>query len=115
MRFTFAIHSRKHRSRSALVCAALLIIAAAGCASQPQPKSTPIAESSNPVIVRLVGRREVITITTGPISPLYTVADLSGRVLVSAMIMSDLRKTRPDLYEQISPALSPKAEAWAGE
>ena len=113
MRFTFAIHSHKRLSQSAQVSAALLIIAAAGCASQP--KSTPMAEFSNPVIVRLVGRREVITITTGPISPLYTVADLSGRVLVSAMTMSDLRKTRPDLYEKISPALSPKAEAWAGE
>jgi hypothetical protein len=89
------------------------MIAMAGCASHPMP--TPMAESSNPVIVRLVGRHEVITITTGPIAPLYTVVDRSGRVLVSAMTMSDLKKTRPDLYEQISPSLSPKAEAWAGE
>ncbi len=112
MRFALSIHSCKPPSPSLLACASLLLSAAAGCAAQPRP--TPIAKSSNHVIVRLVSCHEIITITTGPIAPLYTVADASGRVLVSGMTMADLKKTRPDLYQQISPALSPKAEAWAG-
>lgn len=113
MRFAFGVHSCKILSRSAHFCAASLVVALAGCVSQP--KSTPMAESSNPVLVRLVGRHEIITITAGPIAPLYSVVDRSGRVLVSAMTMSDMKKIRPDLYEQISPSLAPKAQAWAGE
>jgi hypothetical protein len=42
------------------------------------------------------------------------VADASGRVLVSGVTMSDLKRARPDLYEQIYPLVSSNAEIWAG-
>jgi hypothetical protein len=112
MRFALRIHSFKGLVRSSKVCAVLLISAAAGCALKGQ--STPMAASVNRVIVRLVSRDGVITITTGPIVPLYTMADASGRVLVSGVTMSDLKRARPDLYEQIYPLVSSDAEIWAG-
>jgi hypothetical protein len=91
---------------------ASLMSTLAGCASEPESRTT---LSSNPVIVRLFRRHDVITITAGLNAPLYTVVDGSGRVLVSEMSMPELKRTRPDLYEQISPAVAPTAEAWAGE
>jgi hypothetical protein len=76
--------------------------------------STPVVAVSDPVIVRLVSRHEVITITAGARTPLYTVADASGRVLIREMSLPELKKTRPDLLEQIAPALSSAADNWAG-
>jgi hypothetical protein len=89
------------------------LIALVGCASHPE--STATAASTNPVITRLLSCHEVITITAGPVAPLYTVADPSGRVLVSRMTMQELRTTDPELYQRLAPALAPTAEAWAGE
>ena len=82
----------------------------------PSPAESSSAEApANPIIVRLVRRHDIITITAGSHMPLYTVAEDSGRVLVSEMSMPQLKTTRPDLYEQISPAVAPTAQAWAGE
>jgi hypothetical protein len=67
------------------------------------------------VIVRLVGQHEIITITAGPTSPLYTITDSSGHVIVADMSLPDLKKNRPDLYDQLAPDLAPESEAWAGE
>jgi hypothetical protein len=112
MRCTSSTRSSKRLSRSSLAAAALSIIGPAGCASQPGPSSS---VTSNPVITRLVSRHEVITITAGPGAPLYTVADPSGRVLVSGMTLHDLKTTDPELYERLAPALAPEADASAGE
>ena len=75
----------------------------------------PTADSTNLVIVRLVGLHDILTITTGPIVPLYTVTDAAGRVLVSDVTMSELKKTRPDLYQQIAHDASASLDAWAGD
>jgi hypothetical protein len=112
MRCSSGTRSSKRLFRSSLAAAALSVITVAGCASQPGPSS---AVASNPVITRLVSRNEVITITAGPVAPLYTVADPSGRVLVSGMTLHDLKTADPELYERLAPALAPEADASAGE
>ncbi len=88
---------------STLLCAALMMTATTGCVARPPSQSTAIAP--NPAIVRLAGRHSVITINAGPGIPLYTVADESGRVLVADMTTADLKKSHPELYEQIFPLL----------
>ncbi len=66
---------------------------------QPQPAHREIA--------RLVGRHHTIIITTGPTTPLYTIETNSGQVLASNVTLSQLRQSRPDLYEDMFP--NPKA------
>ena len=57
-------------------------------------------------IVRLVGRDNVITITTGPHGPLYAATSPDGQVIAQAMTLDELRASRPDIYRQISGSAS---------
>lgn len=107
------LHPGKRLALVSVACVALLMSLVAGCVSQPLVSST--AASEHAVIVRIVSRHGVITVTTGPTAPLYTVADAYGHVMVSGVTLASLKKTRPDLYEQVSTLVSPEAESWAGD
>jgi hypothetical protein len=74
--------------------------------------SAPIAPK-RPVIVRLESRFYSIVISAGPKSPLYTVHTASGELLAQNVTLDELRDSRPDLYNQLAPALSPKGSASA--
>jgi hypothetical protein len=90
--------------------------ASVGCAHRP-PAPAPVAQSfsaSNPMIVRLVGRRYTVNVTAGPKAPLYTITDLSGKVLADNMTLAQLRVSDQSLYEEIVPALAPEARADLG-
>lgn len=116
MRSTTSIFSIRLLSRS---WAAMALGLAVGCAAPPAPApSAPppgTASVSHPMIVRLVGRDDMITIYSGPAGPLYTVADSTGRVLVSEMTIPEMKKARPDLYDRLFPAMAPSAVVWAGD
>jgi hypothetical protein len=87
-----------------------------GCASRPQAVAP---QATNPVIVKLVGRHETITITAGPSAPLYTIVTSQGQTLVANITLSDLRKLHPDLYEFYAPNISAvgsaDASVWAAD
>jgi hypothetical protein len=59
-----------------------------------------------PVIVRIVGRHQTITVTAGPGAPLYSAATSDGKVLVAAATLEQLRDRHPDLYRQLDPSLA---------
>jgi hypothetical protein len=62
--------------------------------------------TTRPVIVRIVSRSETIVVTAGPKEPLYSVQDSSGRTLVAACTLAEMKATHPDLYQRIEPTLA---------
>jgi len=78
----------------------LVVALVGGCA--PQPAQAPSA--AYPVIVRLVGRNQTITITSGPRGPLYSAVNRAGELIVQSATLEQLRREHPQLYRQIAPA-----------
>jgi hypothetical protein len=86
------------------------------------------AKPADPVIVRLVGRDKVVTITAGRSGPLYSAATKGGELLATDLTLDELRQQRPDVYQFVFPATVaraddrvdgagrpvPTAEAWSG-
>jgi hypothetical protein len=64
------------------------------------------AAAPEPVIVRLVGRGQTITILAGKGQPLYSVNDLSGRQMVSRATLDELRVKSPEAYRQVAPGVA---------
>ena len=90
-----------------------LIVGAAGCALKARSqKVSASAVKSYPVIVSLVGRNDVITITTGPGSraPLYSAKTKTGVVLVSNSTLDELRERHPQVYRQVHPGIAVQAD-----
>ena len=79
-----------------------------GCADVPREASSSgiIATPpvSYPVIVRIVGRLQTITVSAGPVCPLYSASGAGGTMLVSNATLDELRENYPDLYQRIRPA-----------
>jgi len=70
------------------------------------PTPTTIAPApviSDRVIVRLVGRRQTVTVLAGHHGSLYSVSDPSGRELVSRATLDELRVRNPDAYQLVQP------------
>ena len=66
-----------------------------------KPELAGLGTAEHPVIVRLVGRRQVLTVSGGTTGPAYSVADFAGRVMLSYATIDELRESHPDLYQQI--------------
>jgi hypothetical protein len=94
---------------SAFVC---VLVVLAGCAArQPKPAAAaPVNASSatpqGPVIVRLKGQHQVVTITSGPDGPLYTAQTTEGRTIVANATLAELRTDHPEVYQFIEPAMA---------
>ena len=65
---------------------------------------------SDRVIVRLVGRRQTVTVLAGHHGSLYSVSDPSGKEIVSHATLEELRLRNPDAYRLVQPG----ATAFAG-
>ena len=65
---------------------------------------------SDRVIVRLVGRRQTVTVLAGRHCSLYSVSDPSGKELVSHVTLEELRLRNPEAYRLVQPG----ATAFAG-
>jgi hypothetical protein len=92
----------------------LILVPIVGCAAKPAPqaKSAAVAEPKRyPVIVSLVGRHDVITITAGPKSPLYSAKTKVGVVLVCNATLDELRDGHPNVYRQVYPAITVQTDA----
>jgi hypothetical protein len=82
----------------------------AAVVAAPAPALTPVPAISDHVIVRLVGRRQTVTVLAGHHGSLYSVSDPSGRELVSHVTLEELRLRNPDAYRLVQPG----ATAFAG-
>jgi hypothetical protein len=63
----------------------------------------PVPVISDRVIVRLVGRRQTVTVLAGHHGSLYSVTDPSGRELVTRVSLEELRVRNPDAYRLVQP------------
>jgi hypothetical protein len=83
-----------------------------GCASKPSaPAPAPAqAKSSDPVIVKLVSRRQTVTVIAGPNGPLYSVTDASGKERLAPTPLNEIAAKDPELYREINAALASSAD-----
>ncbi len=63
------------------------------------------------VIVHLVSRDHVVSITTGPRGPLYSAKTKDGVMVASGLTLGQLREEYPDVYRRLHPAISADASA----
>ena len=70
----------------------------------------PVIEG-RPVIVHLVSRDHVVSITTGPSGPLYTAKTKDGVMVANGVTLEQLHEEYPDVYRQLHPAISADASA----
>ncbi len=93
------------------------IVLLAGCSATPANLSVPNSPASAegaeaqlaacPVIVRLVGRRETLTVNAGPSGqPLVSIQDEQGRYLARGLTMDQLRDREPDTYRRLVPGVA---------
>jgi hypothetical protein len=102
---------------AATLLAAGVVVTSLACHSEaPTPsrhgaphKGSPtgaVTPDNYPVIVRVVGRHQTVTVTAGPECPLYSAATNDGKTLVASATLEQLRQDHPDLYQQIEPSLA---------
>ena len=90
--------------RIALLSLGILV---AGCARTPTPAPAPQAQTKQelPVICRLVGREQTLTISAGPRGSVYSVQDAQGKMLLSDANRDELRVQFPVLSHQLDSAI----------
>jgi hypothetical protein len=75
---------------------------------------TPVVDG-RPVIVHLVSRDHVVSITTGPHGPLYSAKTKDGVMVASGLTLQQLRDEHPEVYQRLAPAIAPAATVDAGD
>jgi hypothetical protein len=83
----------------------------ATAATPPTPKVESRFEAKNPVIVRMTGRADTLTVTSTPHGPAYSVNTLTGESLLAAGSLDDLRRVRPDLYDHVRSGVAATDES----
>ena len=76
----------------------------------PRAAVPPAAAPHYPVIVRIVGRNQAITVTAGPVGPLYSAATSDGKIIVAGATLERLRQEHPDVYRQLEPGIAVESE-----
>ena len=91
-----------------------LLVALVVCGNEdlrvPAAALAPAIEG-RPVIVHLVNRDHVVSITTGPSGPRYTAKTQDGTVVATGLTLQQLRDQHPDIYRKLHPAISADASA----
>lgn len=85
------------------------VVSLAACSTRPAVK--PIAQAkpaaeNYPVITRIVGRHQTVTISAGPTSPLYSIQSPDGRMLVAYATLDQLRQQHPEHFRMIEPLVA---------
>jgi hypothetical protein len=94
----------------ALVAAAVIWVA--GCAHSGRKAVSAASpaggrfDGKNPVIVRVVGRNRVLTVSSGARGVAYSVNGGDGRAMLSRGSIEDLRQVDPALYRQVNSGLA---------
>ena len=68
--------------------------------------ATEAATDAYPLIVRLVGRHQTITVTAGPAGPLYSATRSDGTAVVAGATLEKLRRDHPDVYQHLVPSIA---------
>jgi hypothetical protein len=87
----------------------ILATVAVGCAAGNRPKPAAAEGPRGPVIVRLVGQHQSITVTSGPNGPLYTAQTTDGQTIVANATLAELRVNHPEVYQFIEPSFAADA------
>ncbi len=87
----------------------LLALAACGHENVRVPMTPVVA--GRPVIVHLVNREHVVSITSGPDGPLYSANTKGGIEVATGLTLHELRQHYPDVYRKLHPAISADASA----
>lgn len=80
-----------------------------GCSTHRAPAARAEATPQGPVIVRLVGRHETITVTSSPNGPLYTAQTSNGETLVANATLDELKAEHPEIYRLLEPGVAADA------
>ena len=100
-----------------------VLVGITGCAAHrpEKPVATAPDEAAaaprgpqGPVIVRLVGQHQTVTVTSGPDGPLYTAQTADGRTIVANATLAQLRTENPEVYQFIEPAMAMDASLDGG-
>ena len=88
-----------------LMCLGILI---SGCARPPAPVApqAQMKQKELPVICRLVGREQTVTISAGPNGSVYSVQDAAGKTMLSYANRDELRRQYPALSHQLDSAIA---------
>jgi len=91
---------------------ALAAFVGGGCAAHPKPPAAAAAraEPQYPVIVRLVGRHYAVTASSGPTGVVWSAQNADGRTVVANATLDELRKSHPEVYQQILPAIATQGD-----
>src|SRR2546422_293559 len=88
------------------------VVGLTGCAQfwrKDVTAATPDArrfDGKNPVIVRVVGRNRVLTVSSGARGVAYSVNGGDGRAMLSRGSIEELRRVDPALYRQVNSGLA---------
>ena len=90
-------------------------ILVAGCARPPAPVAphAQMKQKELPVICRLVGREQTLTISAAPQGSVYSVQDTAGNMLLSYANRDELRVQFPVLSHQLDSAIVASGEVSA--
>jgi hypothetical protein len=87
-----------------LLCIGLFI---GGCARSPvAAPQAQIKQKELPVICRLIGREQTVTISAGPNGSVYSVQDAAGKTMLSYANRDELRRQYPALSHQLDSAIA---------
>ena len=81
------------------------------CGQEPLRLPLSPAVDGRPVIVHLVSRDHVVSVTAGPNGPLYSAKTKDGEMVASGLTLEQLREEHPDVYRRLHPAMSADASA----
>ena len=83
---------------------AMAVAVLVGCQHAPQSAPPKVeAPAAKPVIVKLVGRHETITVHSGG---RLSVHDAGGKLVAHEVTREELRRTHPEIYQRMDPALA---------
>jgi hypothetical protein len=103
--------------QSAYFFVAVCVMLAGGCAhsSRQTARNSPTNDDPRgPVIVRLVGQHQTVTVTSGPDGPLYTAEDANGKMIVANASLAELREGHPEVYQFIEPSFAAESSVNPG-
>ncbi len=88
-----------------------LLIAIVACGNENVRVPMVPVVNGRPVIVHLVSREHVVSITAGPDGPLYSAKTKDGIEVATGLTLQQLREEYPDVYRKLHPAISADASA----
>ena len=88
----------------------LIAIAVCGNETKLNVALAPVVEGKS-VIVHLVSRDHVVSVTAGTDGPLYSAKTKDGTLVATGLTLQQLRDQHPDVYRKLHPAISADASA----